>query len=85
MEPTWKDLFEFIQNKIAEEGESFLENKIYIEMQDPKNVNKSFKTISDSEGWQYTQPAWSAVRNEKPTVMYTYFKKDKICTLNINY
>ena len=85
MEPTRKDLYEFIQKKIEQEGPKFIENKIYIEMQSPEHVNPGFKKVSDSEGWEYVQPAWCLIRNEKPNVHCTTFKDKKIVTLNINY
>lgn len=87
--PTWKDLYQFIQEKIAEEGESFLENEIMIECQDPNHINSSFKTRVDSEGWVYSQPAWCLKDYQNPEkgkhINSTTFKKEKIVTLNINY
>lgn len=82
---TWKDLWEFINQKIKEEGESFLDNKIYIECQDPANLNQSFQTITDSEGWVYSEPAWVKTSDGKRHVNYTRWVDKKIVSLNINY
>lgn len=83
MEPTWRDLFEFIMDKIEKEGSSFLDNELVIEMQSPDHVNRSFKKIMDSEGWEYTAPAWKF--GDKIQVNTTTFKDKKIVSLNINY
>lgn len=82
-EPTWRDLYNFIQEQIAKEGDAFLDNKIYFEMVDPIHYNQSFKTIEDSEGWKYIQPAWLCRNQVYP--LCTFFKDKKIVTLNVNY
>lgn len=83
VQPTWRDLLTFIQEQVAKEGESFLDDRLFIEMQDPETVNKSFEVVEGAEGWKYSEPAWSC--NGKVHVFTTHFKDKKIRTLNINF
>lgn len=83
MEPTWKDLYAFIREKIAKEGPEFLENKLYIEMVAPVGSNPSYTKVEDSEGWTYVQPCWKM--GKQIHVHTTTFKNRKIVTLNVNY
>lgn len=76
---TWKNLKEFIDNKIEKEGDSWLESELYIEAQGTEELNSSFSTIQCSEKWTYIKPAW------EHGVLTTTFKNKKIITLNINY
>ena len=84
-QPTWKDLYLFIQKKIKEDGESFLDNKIMIECQDPNNINPGFEKMSDSEDWIYCSPAWIKNDDGSSEICSTHFLKEKIVTININY
>ena len=78
----WRDLYEFIKSEIKKDP-AFLDNQLMIECQDPKNINQSFKTEKDSEGWVYTEPAW--LFGKESMVLTTRFPDQKIVTLNINY
>lgn len=81
--PTWRDLLNFIEQQVQKEGDVFLDNLLFIEMQNPEYVNKSFEVIKDSEGWEYCAPAWRVA--DKIEVLTTSFPNKKIRTLNINY
>jgi hypothetical protein len=83
MTPKWKDLYEFINKKIEKEGQSFLENDLYIEMVSPEGGNPSYTKETDSEGWTYVQPCWKI--GKEIHVHTTTFRKKRIVTLNINY
>lgn len=83
MKPKWKDLHEFILNKIKDEGESFLDNDLYIEMVSPDSSNSSYDIVEDGEGWKYASPCW--IIGKKVNVLTTRFSTKKIVSLNINY
>lgn len=83
-EPSWGDLYRFIKARLKEDPK-FLEKKIYMEMLDPKKANKHFKTIQDSEGWKYAQPAWIQTADGEIHVLTTRYPDENIETLNINY
>lgn len=84
--PTWRDLYLFIQEQITKEGEEFLDNEFFVECQNEETINQSFNTIRDSEDWLYTQPAWWYNKDTgRFDVLTSRWKDKKIVTLNINY
>lgn len=75
----WRQLKEYIDRKVSEEGDEWLDNRLFIECVDPETHNEGFETINDSDGWIYSEAAW------EHGVLTTTFKNEGIVTLNINY